>query len=124
MWCEGNEEGWNTKGKPGGYCRHERSRIKKRKNRDEASRLAWSKVPVTITSFASVCGLFLSRRGVQLAKNTIMRHGSPSEDDLVEVLARHDGEIVLKSRLVQKCGKMKGTETCEGSVRSPRASCG
>lgn len=51
-----------------------------------------------------------------------MRHGSPSEDDLVEVLARHDGEIVLKSRLVQKCCKMKETETCEGQseVREPR----
>lgn len=55
-----------------------------------------------MTSFASVCGLFLRRRGVQLAKNTIIRHGIPSEDNLMEVLDRHDGKIELESRPVAK----------------------
>jgi len=32
------------------------------RNLEGTSRLAWSKVPVTITSLASVCGLFISRR--------------------------------------------------------------
>jgi hypothetical protein len=68
---------------------------------DGTSRLAWSKVPVTITSLASVCGLFLSRRErfneAEKAKNTIIRHGAPSENDLMEVLVlcRHDGEVEL-----------------------------
>jgi hypothetical protein len=54
---------------------------------------------VTITSLASVCGLFISIRerfnGGGNAKNTIIRHGVPSEKDLMEVLVlcRHDGEI-------------------------------
>jgi hypothetical protein len=40
-----------------------RENKKREKNREWASRLAWSKVPVTITSLASVYGLFLSSGG-------------------------------------------------------------
>ncbi len=65
------------------------------------STLAWSNVPVTITSLVSVYGLFLSRgeafSGAENAKNTIMRHGAPSKNDLMEVLvlSRHDRAIEL-----------------------------
>jgi hypothetical protein len=31
--------------------------------------------------------------GAENAKNTIIRHGAPSENDLMEVLGRHDGEV-------------------------------
>jgi hypothetical protein len=38
---------------------------KQGKKRDGTSRLAWSNVPVTITSLASVFGLFLSKGDVE-----------------------------------------------------------
>ena len=51
-----------------------------------------------MTSLASVCGLFSSSlvEGGN-AKSTIIGHGSPSENDLMEilVLCGHDGEIEL-----------------------------
>ena len=53
-----------------------------------------------------------------MAKNTITRHGAPSEDDLVEVLGRHDGEIEMENRPVQKSAEMRETETCEGQSES------
>ena len=71
---------------------------KKRKILGWDRRLAWSKVPVTITSLASVYGLFSSSLvDGGNAKNTIIDHGSPSENDLMKVLVLcgHDGEIEL-----------------------------
>ena len=54
-----------------------------------------------------------------MAKNTIIRHGIPSEDNLMEVLDRHDGKIELESRPVaKKRAKMRETETCEGQSES------
>lgn len=101
MWCGGNDKGGKTKRKTSGYRRHQRSRKGRKKIWGMGFRLAWSKVPVTITSLASACGLYLSRRerfnGAENAKNTIIRHGAPSENDLMEVLvlSGHDGEIEL-----------------------------
>jgi len=75
-----------------------------------------------------VCGLFLSRRetfnGAENAKNTITRHGAPSENDLMKVLVlcRHDGEIEL-ARVEWPGQKMmcKCKCTLEGDVsQSPR----
>lgn len=57
---------------------------------------------MTITSLASVCGLYLCGRGIkgQNASNT--RDSAPSEDDLMEVLRGHDDEIELASRPSQE----------------------
>ena len=59
---------------------------KKRYKKEVIGRLAWSKVPVTITSSASVCG--------GSVQNTVIKRGDvPSENNLVKVLRGHDGIV-------------------------------
>jgi len=53
---------------------------------------------VTITSLASVCGLYLCGGGSKGRNASNTRDSAPSEDDLMEVLRGHDDEIELASR--------------------------
>jgi len=57
---------------------------------------------VTITSLASVCGLYLCGGGIKGGNASNTRGSAPSEDDLMEVLRGHDDEIELASRPSQE----------------------
>lgn len=57
---------------------------------------------MTITSLASVCGLYLCGGGIKGRNAPNTRGSAPSEDDLMEVLRGHDEEIELASRPSQE----------------------